>query len=458
MGTGLWPGGFTETRRFHREAQSDQQEMPLFEVNIERQAITETSVGQGAGALNAQSLRAISVCDVDLAHQSQISDEEETAVYGREKGRHNGGIRYAWGERDVLIRRSVHMRMVNVGAGPAIDQQQQLGYPLCSICGQSASQRQIEHFLDSHEERCGRKPEMMGFFADITADTLMLPACGDRIQAYSLLESLRMGAAQVLDMHLEDLQILVIGHVDRDEVDALLWDPMPGGSGLVNQIQEHFPKIIEASLALLQDCPSTCDHSCIDCLQNFRNSYYHRFLDRHVAIELISEWGDQLSDGQDIPPTHPVTDSHDPDARPVNDAETKLKHLLEAAGFTTGEFQQQIRFGRNISLDHQIGSTTPDVFFTGDEDDEDDNGICIYLDGMSAGLHGNSTVAEKDREIRSWLRNNGYQVIEITVNELDDRDAMVRNFKKLAKFLSGKDLAKDIAENTEWFGNTQGSN
>jgi hypothetical protein len=139
------------------------------------------------------------------------------------------------------------------------------------------------------------------------------------------------------------------------------------------------------------------------------------------------------------------------DAQPVNDAETKLKHLLEAAGFTSGEFQQQIRFRQKINLDHQIGSTTPDVYFTGDEDDDDDNGVCIYLDGMSASLHGNPSIAEKDREIRSWLRNNDYQVIEITVNELDDRNTMIKHFKKLAKFLSGKDFARNIAENPKWF-------
>jgi hypothetical protein len=60
-------------------------------------------------------------------------------------------------------------------------------------------------------------------------------------------------------------------------------------------------------------------------------------------------------------------------------------------------------------------------------------------------------VAAKDREIRSWLLNNGYQVIEIACNELDDRKAMVKYFKKLAKFLSGKDLARDLAAKTEWF-------
>ncbi len=102
-------------------------------------------------------------------------------------------------------------------------------------------------------------------------------------------------------------------------------------------------------------------------------------------------------------------------------------------------------------LDHLIGSTTPNVCFLGDEDDEADKGVCIYLDGLSAGIHGNPETAARDREIRSWLRNNGYQVIEISVVELDDRGAMMRHFKKLARFLEGKDLAKRIEDDSSWF-------
>ena len=104
-----------------------------------------------------------------------------------------------------------------------------LGYPVCTVCGQSvsplSSDRQRDAFRQTHTERCGRMPEGIGFHADVTADVVSLPACDSAETAYSVLETLRIGAAQVLDMHLDDLQILVIGHVDRDDVDALLWDP-----------------------------------------------------------------------------------------------------------------------------------------------------------------------------------------------------------------------------------------
>ncbi len=448
-------------RRFHREAEKERHEMPLFEVNIERQAVTETCVGQVRGSLGSGTLRAISVCDVDLVHQSQISDEEETrfqmpvSIYGREKGRHNGGVSYTWGEKQLTIRRGVHLRLVNVGSTPVIEQRQALGYPICWVCGQSvsplASDAQIEHFLSSHEERCGHRPEMLGLFADVVADCLTLPACSNRTQAYSILEALRMGATHVLDMHIEDLQVLVVGHVDRDEVDGLLWDPMPGGSGLLEQIHANFDKVLAAAKAVAEGCPAACEHSCVDCLQTFRNAHYHRYLERKVVLEILQEWGKQLENAHPIPPQQPGTHPRDLTAQPVNDAETKLKHLLEAAGFASGQFQHRIRFKQPITLSHQIGSTTPDVFFPGDEDDQDDKGVCVYLDGMSASIHGDPAVAERDREVRTWLRNSGYLVMEITCAELDDKEAMVRHFRKLARYLSGRDLAERIATDTSWF-------
>jgi hypothetical protein len=449
-------------RRFHREADMDAHEMPVFEVNVDREAISEASVGQTTGSLGDHQLRAIPVCDVDLIHQSQIDDEEETrfqlsvAVYGREQGRHNGGTNYGWGEKILSIRRGVHLRLVNVGASSLIEEDPpQFGYPVCTVCGQSvsplASERQLESFAENHGERCGRAPKSVGFFADVVADCLTVPECANATEAYSVLEALRMAAAHVLDMHLEDLQILVIAHVDRDEVDGLLWDPMPGGSGLLDQIRGNFEQIVSAAREIICSCPSSCDNSCIDCLQTFRNSFYHRYLDRNVALERLGEWGATLKQENAIPPAQPTSGHTSLDSQPVNNAETKLKHLLEAAGFTSGQFQQQIRFNQPIVLDHLIGSTTPDVYFLGDEDDADNRGVCIYLDGLSAALHGNPATADRDREIRSWLRNNGYQVIEITAVELDDRGAMVRHFKKLARYLEGKDLAKRIEKDSSWF-------
>lgn len=440
-------------RHFHRDIDEHRVEMPLFEVSIERQAIKGTNSGAAGSSLGVLNLRTISVCDVDLMHQSHISDEEElrfqmgVSVLGIERQQHNGGTAFQWGERALHFRRGVRMRLVNIGASREIARNSQLGYPLCTVCGQSisplSSDRQHDQFKKSHKERCGRDVEWIGFYADVVADTLSLPACEDHQTAYSVLEAIRFAATSVLDMHMEDLQILVIGHVDRAEVDGLLWDPMPGGSGLLDQICDRFEEITETAKRILSDCPSLCDSSCVDCLQTFRNAFYHKYLHRHTGLERIEAWGSKLTKSHEIPPLQPAQPA-DNDAQPVNEAERRLRYLLLAAGFPDG-----IR-GEQIKLDRAIGTTTPDIIYRGSHHDEDE-GIAIYLDGLSAHIHGNSATSEKDQQIRSWLRNNGFEVIEIVVSELHDPGAMTRHFRKLANHLREDDLRDSVKKDTSWF-------
>ena len=453
-------------------------DMPFYEVSVQRQAVRETRPGE-TSSLSGTSLRTMAVCDTDLIHTSHISDEEDlrfqlgVAIYGTELGQHSGGRAFRWGPQRVQLRRGVRLRLVNVGPAGAVERLGQgsatgssspgghanghagqegrrgeLGYPVCTVCGQSvsplSSDRQRKNFRETHAERCGRAPEGIGFHADVTADALSLPACDSAATAYSVLEALRIGGAQVLDMHLDDLQVLVIGHVDRDDVDALLWDPMPGGSGLLDQLCERFQEVVQVAREVAGACPGLCESSCIDCLQSFRNAYYHRYLDREAARERIDEWGRQLSLEHEIPRQQPDAPPAGDDAVPVNDAENKLRHLLLAAGFGEGVRDEQIR------LDHTLGTTTPDVIYR-TEDHDPDEGVCIYLDGLSAHLHGNPETAERDREIRTWLRNHGFEVIEITAHDLDDEEAMVRHFRRLAGYLDMRDVRSRVREDRSWF-------
>ncbi len=441
-------------RRFHRDVDEERVELPVFEVSIARQAVNPTTLGSPATGLGSVVLRTLAVCDVDLVHQSHISDEEElrfqlgVSVFGLERKQHNGGIAYGWGERNLQLRHGVRLRLVNVGASGAIGRKTPLyGYPVCTICGQSvsplSSEKQLQHFQESHLERCSRKPDPVGFYADVVADVLSLPACPDQATAYSVLEALRFGATRVLDMHPEDLQILVIGHVDRDDVDALLWDPMPGGSGLLDQICGRFDEIVGVAREVVSNCPSACETSCIDCLQTFRNSYYHKHLNRKLALECFEAWGSRIRKDHDIPPMQPSQEPRE-GSHPVNEGERKLRHLLQAAGFEEGIRGQQIR------LDRAIGTTTPDIIYRAPHHDEGE-GICIYLDGFSGHLHGRPETAERDRLIRGWLRNNGWEVIEISRLDLDDPGAMTRHFRRLAGYLGANDLREKLSQDASWF-------
>ena len=446
-------------RRFHRNIDEQREEMPVFEISTARQAVKPTTLGATAGALGTTVLQTIAVCDVDLVHQSHISDEEElrfqmgVAVHGLERDQHNGGWAYRWGEQSLHHRRGVRLRLVNVGASTAIERFERFGYPVCAVCGQSvsplSSDRQRQHFEESHLERCGSAINVIGFYTDAVADALSLAACADQRAAYSVLEALRFGATRVLDMQMEDLQILVIGHVDRDEVDALLWDPMPGGSGLLDQICERFEEITAVAREVVEDCPSACSTSCIDCLQTFRNGYYHKHLDRTVAAERLAAWGSHLAISHPIPAKQPSREPED-GTYPVNEAERRLRHLLLAAGFEEG-----IR-GEQLQLHRAIGTTTPDVIYRTSHHDEDE-GICIYLDGLSGHLHGNAATAEKDRGIRTWLRNNGYDLIEIAASDLYDIDAMASHFRKLAGYLRADDLRRSLRTDTTWFEDSEAS-
>jgi hypothetical protein len=437
-------------RFFHLEPQ---QHISLFQVDVGNEAVTEVGVqtpGSSPG-LSAVSLRAVPICDVDLPHQSHITDEETyrfqlpVASIGYEQDRHNGGEAYHWGSKTVQLRRGVHLRLVNVGVTNLVTNGT-LGYPVCLVCGQSrsplASQADRDSFAQEHLERCGQPVQPTGFFADVVADALTIQDCANREEAYSIAESLRFGASRVLDMELEDLQILTLGYSGQDKVDVLLYDPMPGGSGLLEQVIEHWVDVTSQALDVVVHCPSICDTACIDCLFIYRNSYYHRYLNRHQATEKLSHWGHTLTSSHSIPPKLPNTETTSGE-QPVNNAEIILRDMLQRAGFPTPIAQRPIDLGK------PLGTTTPDFFY--EDPTERFEGICIYLDGMSQHLHGDSNRQQRDREIREELRSLSYEVFEIPVGNLSDRTAMAKHFFRLGRILLGKQQATTIRDNPSWF-------
>lgn len=165
----------------------------------------------------------------------------------------------------------------------------------------------------------------------------------------------------------------------------------------------------------------------MDCLLHYRNAYYHRHLDRRVALDILENVGSDLELGHEIPARMPS--SVDP-GETANPPEEILKLVLERAELTEFTCQHAIDLGK------PFGVTTPDFFFN--DPSGRFEGICIYLDGMSRHLHGKSETAKRDREIREELRGRFFEVIEIRASQLDDAQAMKRHLSRLGRLLLGE--------------------
>ena len=426
------------------------EETMRFRVAVDQQVVQELGTDTARAPLGEQELRAVPVCDVILPSQSQISDEEEfrfqmpVAVFGSDRGFHRGGAAWTWGDLDVRFRRGVQLRLVNVGPRKEVEETR-LGFPLCLACGQShspfASENSRKEFNRLHQERCGHFVQPTGFFADVEVDVLGLHDVEDRKVGFSVAEALRIGAARVLDMEIEDLQVLALGHIGEDACDVLLYDPMPGGSGLLEHLAERWEEVQSAALDLLTQCPGACESSCVDCLQTYRNRFYHRYLDRHVAAQILSGTSGRLVEAYPIPESLPKTLSTTGQSQTW--IESRFKQFLSEAGLPAPLCQHRIDLGAGF------GGTIPD-FYYGDEDEEE-SGICIYLDGMAGHIHGNPEQAERDSAIRAKLDNQGYEVVVVRSFELDDKNAVVRAIARIAKYLLGREKQRAVRDETSWF-------
>lgn len=421
-----------------------------FLVDVPNEAIAQVEANAVAG-LAAQIIPAVPVCDVSLPHNSMISDDEDyrfqlsVAVYGYEQPQHGGGKQYEWGDRTLSHRTAVRLRLVNVGAASQARNGGNLGYPVCLVCGQSrsplASAADLDAFSTDHLDRCGKPVEPVGFYADIIADAISLEGAVDREEAYSVMEAIRMGASHVLDMEIEDIQVLAVAETGNPGVNLLLYDPMPGGSGILDQMIARWPEVVAAARSIVEQCPSQCQTACVDCLLRFRNAYYHRHLNRMAALNRFDSWGSSLTFVHEIPPRLPATSSN---TVPVNNAELSLRAMLNRAQLHNFIPQYSIDLGR------PLGTTVPDFYFESNNTDLY-AGLCIYLDGMAGHLHGRPETQQRDSAIREELRSQGYEVIEIPYGQLTDPAAMRQHFFRIGRFLLGREGAQRLKNSGLWF-------
>ncbi|MFV8754270.1 DEAD/DEAH box helicase [Nannocystaceae bacterium ST9] len=436
-------------RFFHLEAleQGGGIEPLAFRVDVVNEAVTEVNgASDSVGTTRSFDLLAVPICDVDLPHQSHIADDEDyrfqlpVAIHGYELAEHGEGQAYRWGARLVELREQVRLRLVNVGPRRLVgDGEPKFGYPICLICGQSRSpfsaKEDLDAFSELHRERCGRAVRPVGFHTEEIVDALRLADCASRREAHSLAEALRMGAAEVLAMDRDDLQILVIGQTGREQVDLLLFDPMSGGSGLLEQMVQRWEEVVTKAERLCAECPSRCDVACVDCLQHYRNAWAHEHLDRNVVVEVVAREGKALSFAHHIEERRGSVVTKAP-TRELGEAD--FDAMLSRAGLAPQR-------GHAIDLGLPLGRTTPDFFFA--DPHERTEGMCIYVEGRWS----DHEAQQHARQVRRELEARQFDVIELPATKLAEREAMRTIMTRVARFVGGRERGQAIREDDSWF-------
>ncbi len=410
--------------RYHLGA-DEQARIRTLHVNIEKGYVTEHAGEAAYGQQGGMAIDALPLTDLDLAHESRITEDENlrfsmpVSVLGRLRKRNRGGKAFKIGDQEISHVRGQGVELVNLGEAGRV-KQGELGHWICSVCGAAktpyAVPAEITHFLEIHKERCGRDVSRLALSVQTEVDMLQFHAVADETDGINIGEALRTGATRLLDMGPDDLQLLIVQKPDERH-DLLIYDPMPGGSGLLEQMLARWPELIATAKELLASCPQACDTACYGCLKTFRNQFHHPLLSRFRALELLDHLNHAPQNYRDIVAV--FEEERADEGSPSNTPEAQLLRLLHEHHFPSGECRKRITTSMGVA-------TEPDWL-------HEPTKVAIYLDGMSRGLHGDPNVARKDQIIRQAVELDGYTVIVIQKRDLDDPQAVRQHLRNIAQ-------------------------
>jgi hypothetical protein len=402
-------------------------------VDVEKGFVTDSSGSAAYGQSGGTVIDALPITDLDLTHESRITEEESlrfsmpVLILGRFRRRHRGGKAYKVGDTEVHHLHGQGIELVNLGEAGQV-KAGQLGHLICSVCGAAktpyAVPAEISRFVDLHTERCGKPPTKLALTAHAEVDLLQFHSVESEARGVNIGEALRTAAARLLDMGQEDLQLLVVQKSDETR-DLLIYDPMPGGSGLLEQMLGRWKDLVATARQILATCPRSCEAACYSCLKTFRNQFHHELFNRHQAIEFMDEFDHQPEAYRIISPV--FEEESGGTGSPSNTREAQLHRILLDHHFPAGQSRQSVTTTAGLS-------TAPDWL-------HEPSKAAIYLDGMSRHLHGDPRTATRDQLIRQMLELDGYKVIVIQSRDLDDAEAMRQHLRNIAQAIRRTDLA-----------------
>lgn len=408
-----------------------------FEIGVDPEAPFLRLPNQGgklgvAASTQSASVEGIPMSDGSLDHASRITDDESMRFAlsvdlraSQLENIHNGGATYVTPANGQLQQlRQQKLRLVNLG--PAhLSREGAWGYPICTVCGAARSAMSSDGekaaFVETHVKSCGQIPVSRALYADVRVDGLRLRRLASMSDAANLCEAILLGARDLLDMGERDLTWVGIAQ-DDGTWEAFVFDPMPGGSGVLDEILDRWEEMLDGAIERLEHCPEACATACYECLKNHTNAFHHPHLDRKKAQELLGVWRG-LSKQNGIEPS---TGDVPTKGQPHHSKEQVFFLALQEAGLV-GDDGPEL----NATLDFGDGIlTSPDYLYRTKK-------VAVYLDGMSSVLHGDPKKAQMDAMIIRILKAEGYHVHRVPWSTLGDTEGKKSVLEAIGNSLKG---------------------
>ncbi len=370
----------------------------------------------------------IPLAEVEMDKAQTIDDKRDIRrrvgmnIFGSLLVQHGGGYDGSVGQKTIRHRVRQGVRLVNIGP-KRLFAKGQFGFLICPICGETrspfTSEGNMQRFIEGHKNKCGKEPNWFGLHTEMISDTVSIGPYTTANDAINLAESLRIGARLLLDMGATELDVFCAAS-DKDCYWAVLYDPMPGGSGFLDQIIGFFPAVIKrATKALKEKCD--CEKACYSCMLHFRNQQYHDDLDRHLAINLLSEINDNVKVENEVSLNAGTSIIKGPDEE--SPAEKLFFEKIKEAGFPEPVKQYDMNLPGG-------DYTRPDFAYPGANKGKD---VLIYIDSTT--YHDDPERKKRDKYLRTKAKMEGHYVMAIFFNEIKDETKFREFLDELAVVL-----------------------
>ena len=160
---------------------------------------------------------------------------------------------------------------------------------ICRECGAHMTGRSRSHKTPA-ETPCLGTLERFSLGHELETDVMRLqfPDMHHEWDAYSVAFAVLLGAADELQIPDNDLNVTLTSGEPTHLTAIVLYDNVPGGAGLVEQLEEAqvFESVLRRAKQRVTGACG-CDSSCYGCLRSYRNQFAHPHLDRTRALAIL---------------------------------------------------------------------------------------------------------------------------------------------------------------------------